>query len=185
MQVKREKTWRGGRCVFTVPCFQEIPWWVIMSCCRKNKTFGEKRETGTEDQRLPKHGSHLWSSYEHFGWMVAGLECGKSKWVGRAWWTIQHKYITTTMLMYFEAKKSKDKELWCWRRKWGEKKECSICKSMVLIRGVEDHRDLRARFRIAGAITLRILLQSVLDYFFILCCIAFARTYKNIENWWS
>lgn len=115
------------------------------------------------------------------GGMVAGLECGKSKWVGRAWWTIQHKYITTTMLMYFEAKKSKDKELWCWRRKWGQKKECSICKSMVLIRGVEDHRDLRARFRIAGAITLRILLQSVLDYFFILCCIAFARTYKILK----
>lgn len=37
---------------------------------------------------------------------------------------------------------------------------------MVLIRGVEDHCDLRARFRIAGAKTLRILLQSVLDYFF-------------------
>ena len=37
---------------------------------------------------------------------------------------------------------------------------------MVLIRGVEDHCDLGARFRIAGAKTLRILLQSVLDYFF-------------------
>lgn len=118
------------------------------------------------------------------GGMVAGLEHGKSKWVGRAWGTVQYKYITTT-LMYFDVKTSNDKELWCWKRKWGQKKWCSIYKSMVLIRGVEDHRDVRARFRTPGAITLRILLQSVLDYYFILCRIAFATTYKNIEYWWS
>lgn len=117
------------------------------------------------------------------GGMVAGLECGESKWVGRAWWTIQHKYITTTTLTYFDAKKSKE-ELWLWRRKWGQKKGCSICKSMVLIRGVEDHHDIRASNN-CWSNNREDSFTKCFRFFLFLRCIAFARTYKNIENWWS
>lgn len=131
-----------------------------------------------QKKKKTNHGSHLLSSYEHFGWNSSKL----GVWVRvNGWKETEEGQIHKSHFNVFWCNEEQKDTLQCWRRKWGQESQCPVCVLVVLmLEGQNDHNEVRMRFRTAEAISWGCFYR-VLNSHFILWHIAFARTDKILN----